>query len=119
MAAWLIRACLRSYGVAWSSTSGIISAPLTWVRGNVSGDVFQRKSNGSSDDVGTVGKTWVTRPEHLTAAAHRRAGTGGAEREWSLLCTAAPPPPPFAAYARSLFEVSRGGSGSAAAGPNA
>ena len=87
---------------------------LAWVLGvptkqSISGSMLRLKPDGYSDDGATMGVSWTTRSEHLTVVVHRRAETGEAECEWSRSPYCCLPLSPFTAYARSLFEVPRGG----------
>ena len=90
----------------------------------VSGSAFRPTPGAGSDEGEAIGETWMARSERLTTVVLRAQADGdGGSRVQSanagVLRTAASPFPPFAACARSLFEVSRGGDGLEAAGANA
>ena len=69
----------------------------------------QRRRWYDGQDLGDTART----PD---SGGAQTGGDGGAEREWSLLCTAAPPPPPFTVCAHSRFEVFRRGEGGGGGG---
>ena len=89
--AWVLPRALRLLKPVYRSIRLLVPLHSQFLNEHINGSMLRQEPNGGNVNDGKADEVLVKQPERLTAVVHRRAETGGAERECGVLRTAALP----------------------------